>query len=187
MSAFWNKWALGSGLLALLGCVTPGHLSNSSAGPGPVRVRGLREFFVRPGVTQYFLPAQQLAGPQGRTALLDLVVRDSAAVPLYALLHVSLIEPTIVSFTAADTLLLSTAGRPLPVAAPRILFAEPKGKGQLTRLEVPLSPAQATAFLHSPSPGLWVSRAGLGRLAYQPSKKALAALRALAGVATPGQ
>ena len=156
--------------------------SSSTTVPDPARSRAVREFYVRPGVTQYLLLPQRLAGPDGHYAELDLVVRDSATVPRYALLHTSLVGPASARpFTAAtDTLLLSTATGPVPVAATRVLYTEAHGKNRLTRLEAVLPVAQLRAYLQGPDYSLLTAQPGQPRRRYQPEKKAAKNLRGFA-------
>jgi hypothetical protein len=122
---------------------------------------------------------QQLAGPSGRYAELDVVVRDSAQRPLYGLVHLSVVAPAAVHLPA-DTLLLGGAAGPVALPAARVLFTEPKGKAVLTRLEAYLTPAQTLAYLRGPDRSVWLGSA-TGRQRFEPGPKATAALAALAG------
>ena len=170
---------LAAGLLAGAGCISAPRMQGSPA-TGQGRARGYREFFVRPGITQFFLLPLRLNGPARRRAELDLVVRDSAAVPISGLLHISFTEPDGTAFGPQDTLLLETVGRPLRVAAPRILYSEGKNQARTTRLEVRLSPAQLTAYLQAPDHDLFVKRPGVGQLMFEATKKSQAALQSFA-------
>ena len=101
------------------------------------------------------------------------MVRDSVGRPLWGVLHISFVGPA--TLTAADTVLLSTAGAPLALPPGQLLFAEPADKQRLTRLEWRLTPAQVTAYLLAPSPALLVRPAtGISRICYAPAKKAIA-------------
>jgi hypothetical protein len=159
----------------LTACMTAGPGRSSSS--GVASTKGIKELYVGPGVTQYFLLPQRLQGPAGRSAELDMVVRDSAGVLRYCLLHISVIEPSGATFGPVDTLLLQTGNRLTAVAPPHILYAERQRAGQLTRLELPLSAAQTMAYLRAPSSyALAIGRPGAGRLVYQPGKRAVKCL-----------
>ncbi|MBO2011361.1 hypothetical protein [Hymenobacter negativus] len=152
--------------------------SSGSVPAGPAN-RAIRELYVGPGVTQYFLQPQQFMGPnEQQTAEVDIVARDSAQIPRYGLLHLSVVAPAAVKFPI-DTLLLSTAGRPVSLLAARVLYAEPKGQGTLSRLEAYLTPAQLREYLNSPMQTLLIG-GPTGRRTFLPSKKAQVALRAFA-------
>ena len=179
----------GAALLALVlaGCISSvGGASRATGGKGHPSRRDIEEYFVGPGVLQYFLLPQRLNGPGRQYADLDLVVRDSVGQPLWGLLHISLVGPA--PLTPADTVLLGTGAAPLVLPAGKVLFAEPADKQQLTRLEWHLTPAQVRAYLTAPQPVLLLApAANSGRLTYQPGKKALKRLTAfrLLTVATP--
>lgn len=183
-----SRWVSGAVLGGLLtGCISAGPMSSGTSSGPPSR--GFREFYVGPGITQYFLLPQRLPATTERYAELDLVVRDSVAVPYYALLHVSVVEAagpsTSAAFGPADTLLLSTNGISSPVTKVKVLFSENAGKTRLTRLEALLPPAQVVAYLHSPNHSLLIGRPGSGRMLYQPDKKAAGYLKAFAATVAP--
>lgn len=178
-------------LLALLLTLLPGCIASvgggqrATKGKGHPSRRGIEEYFVGPGILQYFLLPQRLKGPDRRYADLDLVVRDSVGRPLWGLLHVSFVGP--VTLTPADTVLLSTAGTPLALAPGKVMFAEPADKQQLTRVEWRLTPAQVTAYLRAPSPALLVRPvAGPGRIRYVPVRKAAARLQVFRSLTVDG-
>ncbi len=166
-------WGLTMLTAALPACLSPGSRGVSfKKEKGRPSLRDIEEFFVGPGVLQYFLLPQRLQSPSKAYAELDLVVRDSASRPLWGLLHVSFVGSQ--TLTAADTVLLQTTGAPLLLPPGRLLFAEPHDKQQLTRLEWRLTPAQVAAYLNAPVPAIWVRpAAGPGRMRYEPTKKAL--------------
>lgn len=162
----------GHGLAASSGSKVP-------AGPGS---RAVQELYVGPGVMQYFLVPQQFTGVTGQEgelkAELDIVARDSARMLRYGLLHLSVVAPAAVALPA-DTLLLSTAGRPLALLAARVLYTEPNGRVTLSRLEAYLTPAQLRGYLNGP--GQTVMLGGpAGRRRFKPGKKALPALQTFA-------
>lgn len=172
-------WVAMAGLGA---CVTLGSrgIAASSGTNVPVGSTGraVREVYVGPGVVQYFLLPQILKGPADEYAELDIVVRDSAQLLRYGLLHLSVVAPKAVHFPA-DTLLLSAPGQPLALPAARVLFSEPKGKKTLTRLEVYLTPAQTRAYLRNANQAVMLG--GATRRRFEPGKKAAMALTAFAG------
>ncbi len=178
-----GRW-LAAGLL-VGSCISAPHMQGSRPATGQGKARGYREFYVRPGITQYFLLPQHLHGPARRSAELDMVVRDSATVPLYGLLHISFTEPDGTTFGPADTLFLGSAARALRVAAPRILFTEARNQARITRLEILLSPAQLMGWLQAPDYDLVVTRPKAGRLLFESSKKGSAALSSFANAVAP--
>ena len=87
-----RRLIIGMALAGLLtGCISAGPMSSRTSS-GPIS-RGIQEFYVGPGITQYFLLPQRLPAMTGHYVEMDLVVRDSVAVPYYALMHISLVEP----------------------------------------------------------------------------------------------
>ena len=177
--------AAGLLVIALPGCITGAGGSHATSGKGHPSRRDIEEYFVGPGVLQYFLLPQRLEGADHQYADLDLVVRDSSSQPLWGLLHVSVVGP--VTLTPADTVLLGTAGAPLALAPARVLFAEPAGKQQLTRLEWRLTPAQVVAYLRAPVPAMLVRRAASpARARYVPTKKATVRLLAFRNLTVGG-
>ena len=149
-----------------------------ATGKGQPSAKGIEEYFVRAGVTQYFLMPIRYAGNAGRYADLDLTVRDSAGVIQWATLRVSFTDRHV--YAAADTLILEADGALTTLAPARLMFTEPAGKGKTrTRFEAQLPPAVAQAFLKAGAVKLIVETAQ-GRMPFHPGKKGEVRRRALA-------
>lgn len=181
----WTLLVAGVSTTGLGACLTMGGhglaaSSGSTVPAGPAN-RAVQKLYVGPGVMQYFLVPQQLTGLVGteeQQAELDIVARDSARTLRYGLLHLSVVAPTAIKFPA-DTLLLSTAGRPQALPTARVLYTEPKGSATLSRLEVYLTPDQLKAYLKGPTQTVWIGGPA-NRRHFEPRKKSLLALQAFA-------
>jgi len=170
----------------LSSCISPQGATSqvgSGGGKGQPSRRGIEEYFVGPGVMQYFLLPQRFEGPSGQFVDLDIVMRDSLSIPKLCTMHLSVTGPQ--PFAATDTVLLATANGMVLLPAPRVLFSEKADKQNVTRLEIAVPPTQLQAYLQGGDKSIVTAQAGKLRTRYAPTKKAVQRLQAFTAVTTP--
>lgn len=169
--------------LLLGGCITQHSAVQAGKGKGVASMKGIQDFFVGPGVSQYFLMPVALSGQDKRTLAVDLTVRDSATTLQWATLRASVRAER--NYTPADTL-YAFDGRGWHALGPlKVLFTEPDGKQTLTRIEAPFPTDILPLFYQNASQGLRLGSVERGKDTFIPNKKALKRLKSFAIIAAP--
>lgn len=173
---------LAAGLL-LAGCITQHSAVQAGKGKGVASTKGIQDFFVGPGVSQYFLMPVSLKGHERRTLAVDLTVRDSATTMQWATLRGSVRAER--KYTPSDTLYAFDGNAWQALGPLKILFTEPDGKQTLTRIEAPFPTALLPLFYQNTTQGLRLGSAARGKDTFIPSKKALKRLKSFSIIAAP--
>lgn len=178
----FSSLVLAAGLL-LGGCITQHSAVQAGKGKGVASTKGIQDFFVGPGTTQYFLMPVTFKGHEKRTLAVDLTVRDSATTLQWATLRASVRAER--NYTPADTLYAFDGTGWQPLGPLKVLFTEPDGKQTLTRIEAPFPTTLLPLFYQNASQGLRLGSVARGKDTFLPGKKTLKRLKSFAIIAAP--
>lgn len=155
---------------------------HTGKGKGTPSMKGIQDFFVGLGVTQYFLQPVAMAGHNKRTLAVDLTVRDSGTTVQWATLRASVRAER--SYTPADTLYAFDGARWQPLGPLKVLFTEAAGKQTLTRIEAPFPTTLLPLYYQHAAQGFKLGSAR-GMDVYVPGKKGLKRIKTFSVVAAP--
>lgn len=177
MTQFFTVISFFSAFALLQGCISP--KSASTSGP---KTSGVVDYYVSPGITQYFLRPCRFTTTDKRYAIIDLTTRDTLGRLTSATLHASVYQPTRLQPT--DSLWLQDADNKQVGVPVKLLFIEPKGSSVMSRIEATLPLGATLRLVQNSGQGMAIgTKANMWPLI--PGKKAQKRMAALATYLTP--